>query len=253
MKNKFTSFVILLFLSIGCLAQTKNVAKEAMNIPLIYASYSYQFPFGDMAVRFGSNSTIGAGFMYKTENDFIWGIDWEFLFGGNVKSKDTLLKNIMTSDGDIINQLGQFSIVSIYERGNVILLKGGKRFSVWNNNPNSGLYVTGGLGFMNHKIRIDVYENDTPQLDPDYRKGYDRLSMGPACGLQAGYLFLGNNRLINFKAELELVYGLTHPVRPYNFDTMSKDVGWRHDFLVGLKVCWIIPLYPKLPKDFYYD
>ncbi|MDR2085061.1 MAG: hypothetical protein LBP67_08730 [Bacteroidales bacterium] len=228
-----------------------------MSIPFLSLSYSYQFPFVDMSERFGSNSTIGAGFTYKTQNNILWGIDWNFLFSNNVKYKDTLFKAISFSQGDmdinILNGAGQPAIINIYERGHIIMFRAGKIFDVWAHNPNSGLFLTGGLGLFTHKIRIEVYQNDTPQLDPDYRKGYDRCSVGPVTGIQLGYIYFNNNRLINFKAEIEAYYGLTHSIRAYNFDTMSKDTNWRHDVLVGLKVSWIIPLYPKAPKDFYYD
>ncbi|MDL2228553.1 hypothetical protein LJC30_06680 [Odoribacter sp. OttesenSCG-928-L07] len=229
------------------------MSDDKMNIPYLSISYSYQFPLADMAKSFGSNSTIGAGFTYKTQNNFLWGIDWEFLFSGNVKLEETLFQAITTNHGIIINGAGQPAVMAISERGNIFSLRFGKVFDVFAHNPNSGLFATGSVGVLTHKIRIDITQNDVPQLDPDYRKGYDRSSLGPTVGAQFGYIYFDNNRLINFKAEIEAHYGLTRSIRPYNFDTMAPDHSWKHDFLIGLKISWIIPLYPKAPRDFYYD
>ncbi|MDD4142354.1 MAG: hypothetical protein PHR20_06145 [Bacteroidales bacterium] len=230
-----------------------DISKDIINIPYISFSYAYQFPLFDMADRFGSNSAIGVGFTWKTNKNLIFGLDWSFMFSGNVDSKDTLLQAMTTTDGLIISQSGLEALVSIYERGNLILFKGGKLFPKWGPNENCGLFVTGGLGLLMHKIKIEVYGEDTPQLNADYRKGYDRFSIGPAAGVNAGYMFVSNNGKINFKAELECYYGLTHSIRPYNFDTMSKDIGFKNDFLIGLKVSWLIPFYPRKPQEYYFE
>lgn len=259
MIKKCKYLLVILFLSQSFLisAQNEKVANDKMNIPYLSVSYSYQIPLADMAERYGSNSMVGVGFTYKTNNNLLFGVDWGYLFSRNVKYNKTLFEAISTSQGEydvnMITGAGRVALITLDERGNVIMLRAGKVFNVWANNPNSGLFVTGGLGLITHKIKIQVRDNDVPQLDPEYRKGYDRASVGPAVGLQFGYLFFDNQRRINFKAEIEAYYGLTHSIRPYNFDTMMKDTEWRNDVLIGLKISWIIPLYPKAPKDFYYD
>jgi len=253
---KFLLLFLFFISSIFAFAQNqqanKKVSEEKMNIPFVSISYSYQFPLADMSKRFGSNSTIGLGFTYKTDNNVLLGVDWNFLFSSNVKSEDTLLKAISSSDDFIFSGNGKIAIVTLYERGHTVMFRGGKIFDVWAHNPNSGLFVTGGIGIITHRIKINVYQDDTPQLSKQYKKGYDRCSVGPIAGVQFGYLFFDDNRLINFKAEFEAYYGITRSIRPYNFDTMSKDHSWNNDVMLGLKVSWLLPLYPKVPKEYYY-
>ena len=68
-----------------------------------------------------------------------------------------------------------------------------------------------------------------------------------------GYLFLGNNRLLNFYAGFELMAGFTQNRRSLNFDTMQTDNRKRTDIYFGSRVGFILPLYKRMPDDFYYD
>jgi hypothetical protein len=40
--------------------------------------------------------------------------------------------------------------------------------------------------------------------------------------------------------------------RDYDFDIMGYDDTKRKDFLGGIRVGWILPLYQKAPEKFYY-
>jgi hypothetical protein len=52
---------------------------------------------------------------------------------------------------------------------------------------------------------------------------------------------------------VEVMEGFTQNRRTVNIDTGLKDDRKRMDFFLGLKVGWIIPLFKKLPKEYYYD
>lgn len=251
-RNICALLVALCLLLFSQQTYCQGITEECINIPIVNVSYSFQVPFGDQTEWFGVNSTIGGGFSYKTSKNLLFGIDWGFIFGGNVKNEEQLFKYLTASSGYIINNSGQEAIVTLYERGNSLLLRAGKLFPMQSLNPNSGLYFTGGLGFISNKIRIDVFENDVNALNDDYKKGYDRLSVGPSIGGQFGFMFFGDNNLWNFHAAFEAVYGLTKNIRPYNFDTMSKDNSLKNEFYLGLKVGWLLPIYPKKPKDYYF-
>ncbi|MBR6492277.1 MAG: hypothetical protein IKT02_08135 [Bacteroidales bacterium] len=247
--------VIILLLPVVMSGQhgyCQSVTDSCINIPFVKVAYSFQVPLGAQTEWFGVNSTIGGGFSYKTNTNLIIGIDWGYVFGNVVKNQTELLKYLYASSGYIINRSGQEAIVTLYERGHQILFRMGKLYPLKSLNPNSGLFFTGGLGLMTHKIRIDVFEDDVPELSSDYKKGYDRLSVGPSAGAQFGFINFADNTLFNFYGALEAVYGFTRNIRPYNFDTMSPDKSWKHDLYVGIKVGWLLPLYPKKPKDFYY-
>jgi len=102
-----------------------------------------------------------------------------FIFGSTIKY-DSLFHLIKTSGDYIIDGDGMYADVRTYQRGYTLMGKAGKIFSIFNDNPNSGLLVMIGGGFMQHKIRIENPGNTVPQLKGDYKKGYDKLTNGPA-------------------------------------------------------------------------
>lgn len=235
----------LLFLSTN--AQV-NIKDSTVFAPLISASYSYQWPGGDLVNRFGSNSNIGAAFMIKTKSNWIFGIDGNFIFGNNVK-EDGILDSISTENGWIMDENGNDARIGFFERGFLVSLKFGRLFSLFGLNKNSGVVIISSAGLLQHKIRI---EGDAPQLQDVYKKGYDRLTNGLALSEFIGYLYLGNKRALNFYAGFEFTQAWTQNRRSYNFDTMEKDETKRIDVLSGFKIGWIIPLYKRVPDEYYY-
>ena len=171
---------------------------------MFYATYSYQFPGGDLAERFGNNSSIGGGFSWKTNQNWIFGAEFNFLFGNDVKIADQIMNNLKTEDGAIINMAGNYTSYSIYERGYYISARVGKLIPVLSPNPNSGITIIGSLGYFQHKIRIEVVDNSAPQLQDDYKKGYDRLAGGFGVSEFIGYTYLSNSRLLNFYLGFEI-------------------------------------------------
>ncbi len=255
MKIEFlkTSFLITaLFLVLIGRTQV-SVNDSSLSIPMFYASYSFQAPGGDMADRFGLNSSVGAGFQWKTPGNWMFGTEFNFIFGGDVKNADSLLTNLTTQTGHIIDQTGNFTEFSLFERGYSITAKFSKLFPVFSPNPNSGIFISGSAGYLQHKIRIEVFNNTAPQLRDDYKKGYDRLTGGFVVNEFIGYMYLSENRLLNFYAGFEFTQAWTKPFRDINFDTMKKDeITNRFDMLNGFKIGWIIPVFQRQPEKFYY-
>jgi hypothetical protein len=248
------SLIILLGIcfSTGLFAQG-DVTDTSLSIPMFYATYTYQFPGGDLKDRFGNNSAIGGGFLWKTNQNWLWGAEYLYLFGGDVKIEDQILTNLKTEDGTIINMAGNFTNFSIYERGYYLSGRIGKVIPLLNANPNSGIFATYSLGYFQHKIRIEVDQNSAPQLVDDYKRGYDRLTGGFCMSEFVGYLFLSKSRLLNLSAGVEFSQAWTRPMRDINFDTGEPDkVQKRFDPLTGIKIAWIIPLFKRLPEKFYY-
>ena len=249
---KFLLSICLFAMIISSQAQS-DVNDTSLSIPMFYISYGFHFPGGDLVDRFGNNSSIGGGFQWKSPQNWILGGDFNFMFGNSVKDNDSLLINLKTHNGYIISMSGLFAEYSVFERGFYFSAKGGKLFPALSPNPNSGIYVMGSLGYLQHKIRIEVLNNDVPQLDGDYKKGYDRLTGGIILSEFVGYMHLSNNRLYNFFGGIELSQAFTKPLREVNFDTRKPDpVNQRLDLLFGFKIGWVIPIFTRQPEKFYY-
>lgn len=240
-------FIVLTYYSYGQL----NLKDSVRNAALIYATYSYQFPLEDMASRFGSNSSIGGGFMHKMKNNWLLGTEANFLFGRNVK-EDSVLGNLINSNGVITGSNSIPAEFRILERGFKIDGKIGKIIPKIGSNVNSGIALILGIGLLQHKIRIEDVNKEIPALQGNYLKGYDKLSNGLSFSLFAGYLHLDNRKLINFFIGPEIIYSYTQNRRDYDFALMRKLDENRNDLLFGFKAGWIFPLYIYSEKDTYY-
>ena len=255
MELKRILILAYLFFSIAQLRvfsqQTDTVAARPDVIPMIFPAYAFQWPAGDLVDRFGTNSTIGPGFLLKTGGNWLFGADANFMFGNRIK-EDSLLQNLLTSEGYIIGQDGQFASISLFERGFYSSLKIGKIIPIFGSNVNSGLMLLAGAGYLQHKIRIEIIDNSAPQLNGDYKKGYDRFTDGFQINQFVGYMYIGESKLANFFIGMEFVQSWTMNRRSMNFDEGRRDDMKRLDMLYGFKVGWIIPLRRRVPEDFYY-
>ena len=250
MKKIFLLPSFIFFLSISSTAQV-SVKDSSIYTPLIGLSYSYQIPSVDMAKRFGNSSAIHLNLDFKTKKQWTFGINGNYLFGKDIKEK-SIFDSIINSDGNIISQNGEFADIRLYERGFSVSVTAGRLFTFKKPNPNSGIVFNIGLGFIQHKIRIETIGNNVPQLSKEYKKGYDRLSNGILLSQNFGYLYLSNNRLVNFYVGFECMQGFTKSRRSFDYDLMKQDTKKRLDVLYGGKIAWILPLYKKAPQSFYY-
>ena len=254
MKSLSAIFLAVFFvLSSVKTATSQEVKKEDKPdvVSMIFPTYAFQFPGGDLPDRFGTSSAIGPGFLVKSGSNWLFGIDANFIFG-NKLNEDSLLNNLLTSDGYIINEAGEYADIGLFERGFYASGKIGKIIPIFGSNKNSGLMILFGGGYLQHKIRIEVKDNNAAQLRGDYKKGYDRLSDGFQVNEFIGYMHIGETRLANFFIGLEFVQAWTENRRSMNFDLMRRDDTKRLDMLTGIKVGWIFPLRKSMPKDFYY-
>jgi len=250
----FRIFPLLLLLMLSIQAHSQQTKSDsAVSIPLFYGFYGYQWPGADMAERFGSNSVVGPGFLWKTSSNWLFGAEYDFMFGNNVKNGKDIFKNLLTSDGNIISGDGTPALVAQFERANAVSVKFGKLFPVSKTDKNSGIFFTVGGGYISHKIRIEVENQSVPQLKGDYKRGYDRLSGGLMLNQSIGFMYFGKSRLLNFIFSVEAFEGWTKGYRDYYFDTMAPPPeGTRFDFLIGPKIAWMVPLRKQSVKEFYY-
>lgn len=242
-------FIIICFFTLQtCFSQGVN--DTSIFIPLCNFSYTFQIPGGDMAKRFGVNSNIGTGFTIKTKSHWMMGIEGFFLFGDKVK-ETSIFDSLRSSNGELINEFGEYANVILSERGFYVGLTLGKLIPVWGPNPNSGIVVIAGAGLLQHKIKIENEGNNAPYIVGDYSKGYDRLSNGLAAKIYIGYLYLGRKKLKNFSFGFEFYQAWTKNRRSLNFDTMQKDNNLHKDLLYSVKLSWILPIYVGKPEKYY--
>lgn len=243
------SLIIALMCSLSGQAQFQ-VRDSVLFDPHITIGMGVHDPQLDLAHRFGRSGSPSLGFHIKTRKNWYFGIEGNYIFGDKV-NEPGLLSNLYTDNGEILDDQGQIAIMYIQERGWSYFLDGGKIFNVFGPNKNSGLLAYGGVGYMQHKIRIEHQATHIYALEGDYLHGYDRFASGPASKLYLGYFHMSNRRLVNFTVGLEYMQGWCTPRRTLNFDTQQQETGVRKDGLLGIRVGWTFHMYSRTPNDFY--
>lgn len=227
-------------------AQSRNVKDSVITTGFIAATYGFFIPGGDLADRFGDNSTIGAFGGYKSKRNNFFAAEWNYIFGYKVK-EDGILDSIKTSGGFVIDQEGKIADLRIFERGFTAHVQFGHLFPIKGISPNknSGILVTCGVGMIQHKIRIYDNGGRSPQLRGEYLKGYDRLTSGVSFSQFIGYWYMSNSRYLNAYFGFEAYQGITKSRRSWDYDLMRADTRTRTDLLYGARVGFVIPIYRR--------
>ena len=229
-----------------------NKELKADLIPSFSVFYAYEISGGDLSSRFGANHKVGGAFSLKFKTNWIISLEGSYMFGQDLKEEAySVLDNLKTDDGQITSKFGTPGSIILSERGINVMLKGGKILPFLQLNKNSGPFIMGGIGFLQHKINIENAGNDTPQISEEYRPGYDHLTYGTAFSESIGYRLYAKNRMTNFYIAFEWTQGLTKNRRAYNYNTMEYDTKLRLDMLYSFKIGFIIPFARRAPKDFY--
>jgi hypothetical protein len=251
-KKVLLLLVIMLVICTVKVSAQVNVKDSSIFATMIYPAFSFQMPGGDLKERFGISASLGPGFMLKTRNNWLLSAEADFIFGEDVKNQQRILENISTSEGWIIDGNGTYAEIHMYERGFSCMAGLGKIFSGLGPNSNSGIMLMLKGGYLQHKIRIENPDNVAPQVYGDYKKGYDKLSDGPAMSEFVGYMYLGNNRIASFFGGINFTQAWTKSRRIYDFHDMKKDDTLNFDMLYEIKLGWIIPFYKRASQEFYY-
>ena len=251
MKHGFTLTLLLAVFTVFMAVAQKPPVDSAFSSGLLFTNYSYQFPGGDLADRFGPNSSIGIGSSYKSSKNWVFGGEVNYLFGSKVR-EDSIFRHMETSEGYMIDEGGTYAEVYLYERGWNLGAKVGKIIPLSPSDKNSGLMIAGGINFLQHKIRIENPGKTAPQIQGDYSRGYDRLTNGWGASEYIGYIFFSKRKIYNFYGGIELTQAWTRSQRAYDFDLRAKDTKTRLDLLFGLKVGWVLPYYKRSAQVFYY-
>ena len=249
-----TLLILIAVFCFGVLHGQRNVKDSAIATPWIGVHYGGNFPSADLNDRYGYLNHIGIMAGYKTAKQLYLGLDANFMFGNNVKMTG-LFDHLVDSQGNITDINGDIAIVLVMPRGFNTNFSIGGLWPVWGSNKNSGIFVHGGAGFLLHHMRIETQNQVIPQLELDYKKGYDRLTTGINTHQFIGYSFMADGGFYNFYAGMYAQQGFTKNRRTIFFDQPTTPVSTdlRLDLQFGFRLGWFIPIYKRKPKDFYYN
>lgn len=213
--------------------------------------YGVQWPGGDLADRFGQHFTLGTSFQFTSfEHPYYLGAYGYFQFGNQVK--EDVLAPHRTADGGFINAAQEFVQVYLRQRGFQTGIEGGLNFR---HQADRGRWILEpGLqaGWLSHHIRIQDESASLPYLDKPYRFAYDRLSSGPALGGIVHVLYLQHQKLVNIRLDLYATRAFTRLRRDLQYDIPSF-TGIRRDWIYGIRLAWLLPLYGGIAvEDIYY-
>ncbi|WP_107038344.1 hypothetical protein [Brumimicrobium mesophilum] len=247
----FTS--TLLFTDLNQALAQRDVS-ESIGTPYIGIHYGGNWTGGDLADRYGFTNSLGSHAGYKTKKNWIYGIDGNFFFGDNILI-DGLAQNLQDKNGQVFNSSGSPATVLLFNRGFNINASVSKIFPVLSPNPNSGIMLQLSAGYLWHKLRIESQEDEIPQLQGDYLQGYDRLTTGANTSQFIGYNFMANRGIFNFYAGIYFLQGFTVNQRDVFWDhpdeKVSKDL--RIENMTGFRFGWLIPIYKRETKDYYFN
>ena len=240
-------WLFVLFLGFAFLAHSQSEMKTTQGF-LFTPHYAYHTPGGDMKKRFDNFSSIGLGIDYKTSSGFTFGIDYDWFFGRSVKDSG-IFSQISGPSGFIIDNNGDFSVINLHIKGNYLNANVGYLINLPKDEPNSGILLSAGAGFMQHRIDIIASEVTIPQLNGEYEKGYDQLTYGFATKQFVGYQYLVDKNRYHFRVGLEFNQGFTKGRRTWDFNANKSALGKRLDTTTAFKIGIIVPVYTKAKDD----
>ena len=254
MKGKKLILILLAVMPMMMTAQ-KDIKSERISTFMFQATYDYQFPGKDTKVLYDNNNSLGGSILYKTESNWVFSFNGNFISGNNVNiSREELFGDILDNNGEIITGDGIYGSYALFERGAHFQVKVGKIIPVLSPNPNCGFFVQGGLGYLFNRLRTEFgsYVSPPPALAGDYLYGYDHMRGGFAWSGEIGYLYLSNTRVLNFSISLEFTQAYTKPLREWDFNLMQKDTNSYVDQYIGIRAAIYIPTYKRKPAEYYY-
>lgn len=250
-KKIFTALAVVL--SVTLVAQRSKNSEPAW---LIQPGFSWLYSGGDMEFRFGNHMSIGLGVGYKTTSNWIVSIDGQWSFGNQVQNVGQLLNTMLTSNGTILNETGNYGTIDVNQRGWITSLDVSKTFDFLSLNANSGVNLLVGAGYLSHYINFNTPGQDIPQVMDEYDKGYDELSGGFMLKQALGYVYMSDNRRINCKLSFLMMEAFTTNYRQFSYSTGKPATDKMLDFVYGFQFQWMLPIYGTAAKGkdlYYYD
>lgn len=203
--------------------------------------YVYSIPQADFAKRYTFFAQLGGSVGMKFESGWDLRVEGNFLFSKFV-AENGVFDSIKGSNGFIIDRNGFQFDPQISMRGYSFSAHLGKLFPL-GRNQNSGIFISGGVGFLQHRLHFQNGNTTAPQISGDLIDGYDRLTNGYYFNEFIGYQHMSANKLRNFFVGVEFAQGKTKYARNWNNDLMAPDDRERADNYWGFRIGWILPIY----------
>lgn len=249
--KKFVIFLFLLGLFHGAKAQI-NVRDSTVSSWMFSIKMSGILSAGDLADRYGNSLGLGLDIDKKTQGNWLFGVGGTYFFGNKVNNLYSIFEDIITDQGLFLGLNGEYAGVEFFQRGFYTGAHVGKLFPIIGPNPNSGLLVKIGGGYLQNFMHMRMPNVQVPQIEGEYRKGYDRKHDGFALRQQISYMHSSNKRTVNFMVGFEFIEGFTKNVRAYNFDTGLADTASKTDLYLGFHLTWFLPVYDKNQQKYFY-
>ena len=261
MCERFQQFIFLstfFFIGLVCLfhtakvwAQVQKQEIKSFRAGLFGFHLGVGVPYADMAKRFGVNGEAGASFYMKLRNNWLVGVEGDFLFGSGIK--ENTLAILEDRDGNIIGNNGNIATINVFQRGlKLPAFQGGKILSITStSNKNEGLILMLGSGAIRHQIFIQDISRSAPLLTKTNRVGFDRLTAGWFVSQSIGFFSLRSRGYENYMLRIEATQAFTRGLR-FDFNTGQKDNRLRLDGLVSFKLSWFIPRREKAAEEYYF-
>jgi hypothetical protein len=245
-------FCIILLSHSARLRAQVSISDSVISLTLLDIVYVGQFTGADLAAQTGYSSQLGLDAHHKFRSQWYAGGGVHVFFSESVKSEG-LLGDLLTPDELLVANNGTLTGVNYLVSGFVVPLSVGRIFPVIEkHNLNSGLYVEGGIQYLQHKVNYRLRGDPVAALSGEYLKGYDRLSSGWGLRQAFGYRYLDSKGLLNLSFGLDISENFTRGRRSLNYATGLPGNQRRIDLLYGFHACWTFPLYNRAPNKTYY-
>lgn len=248
------ALLVFLISSVASLAQTDaSGAGQERTSPgtQLILHVGGQLPTKALSNRFGWSNTVGMGVRRSTPSGWRFSLEYRFQTGSDVREAG-LLQNLRDTNGYIIDNEGRIALVTAQQRGTLFLAGMGRKWPTGGRHPETGMCLSLGAGFWEHKIHFQNRGNRVTQLDDPHLAGYDRLTGGGVIMPRCGWEYHSPNGQARFEVGLEAWLGRLQPARSWNTDTEQADAGPRNDGAVGLYAGWILRLKARSSNTTYY-
>ena len=243
--NSFISSCVIAASLLFCLTLNGQVFNdnklEASTKILAKAGMGYDVPMADLADRFGNSLNFHMGFERLSYSNWIISTDFTYRFGSDVR--EDVLAGFRLPTGQFLAGDGLPADAFLRFRSASLRVAIGKVFGLHTKSPQSGIRVDIGGGILSHYIRVQDENQAIDQIFGEYANVYDRLTRGFAITEYIGYQYLSTDGNLNFNIGFEFNQAFTSGVRTVDFTTNELSQTGRKDFLSGIKITWLIPLY----------
>ena len=238
-KLLFSIFAITFYLSGFSQAMLRDTSIQIISFQFGYGSF---LTAANMDEKANLLHNFGPSLSFKTSNN--WLIQSHLnLFLGHKSLENETANMVFSEIGLPINSEGLLEEVGSRFQGFAVCFDVGKLIIPSDYNKNSGLWLSAGLGFIQHRLKFVYGGQLVTQLEEPYVKGYDRLTNGLLINQFIGYRRYSNKNNFNYTIGIEINEGLTQNRRSWNYDTFDPMNEARLDMYYGLKFNVILPFY----------